>query len=121
MRLDAADGDRRHLPGGASRSNPRTHTVYVANAGSGKTGTVTVLDDRNCNATDQRVRDGIARPAGARRQPASAIAVNPVTDTLYVATVTSQRADRADLSCRCSTGPPATPPTPPAAVRRRIP
>ena len=29
----------------------RTHTVYVANAGSGATGTVSVLDAQTCNAT----------------------------------------------------------------------
>jgi DNA-binding beta-propeller fold protein YncE len=68
--------------------DPTTHTVYVANAGAGTSGTVSVLDDRDCNATDQsgcatvstlRVPDG--NPDG--------IAVNPRTDTIYVATITS--------------------------------
>ena len=62
-----------------------THTVYVANAGSGKTGSVSVLDERTCNAV---TRTGCAHlrtlkvPGG---NPA-AIAVNPATDTIYVAT-----------------------------------
>src|SRR6516165_885672 len=30
--------------------NQQTHTVYVANSGSGTTGTITVLDERTCNA-----------------------------------------------------------------------
>jgi YVTN family beta-propeller protein len=69
--------------------DPVTHTVYVANAGGpGSAGTVTVLDGRSCNATDHsgcatastlHVPDG--NPDG--------IAVNPLTDTVYVATVTS--------------------------------
>jgi hypothetical protein len=33
--------------------DPATHTVYVANAGAGTSGTVSVLDDRDCNTTDQ--------------------------------------------------------------------
>jgi DNA-binding beta-propeller fold protein YncE len=66
--------------------NPRTHTVYVANGGSGKTGTVTVLDDRTCNAAATsgcKNAHTLQVPGGH----ALAIAVNPVTDTLYVATV----------------------------------
>ena len=68
--------------------DPATHTVYVANAGKpDSAGTVTVLDDRRCNSTDQsgcaastlNVPDG--NPDG--------IAVNPLTDTVYVATLTS--------------------------------
>ena len=68
--------------------DPTTHTVYVANAGAGTSGTVSVLDDRDCNTTDQsgcatfstlNVPDG--NPDG--------IAVNPRTDTIYVATITS--------------------------------
>jgi DNA-binding beta-propeller fold protein YncE len=65
--------------------NPRTHTVYVANQGSGKTGSVSVLDDQTCNAT---ITSG-CQNAHTLRVPggnAAAVAVNPVTDTLYVAT-----------------------------------
>jgi DNA-binding beta-propeller fold protein YncE len=65
--------------------NPRTHTVYVANNGSGKTGSVSVLDDQTCNATNT---SGCTN-AHTLRVPggnAAAVAVNPVTDTLYVAT-----------------------------------
>jgi DNA-binding beta-propeller fold protein YncE len=68
--------------------DPVTHTVYVANAGAGTSGTISVFDDRSCNATSQagcatvssiNVPDG--NPDG--------IAVNPLTDTVYVAVVTS--------------------------------
>jgi DNA-binding beta-propeller fold protein YncE len=65
--------------------NPRSHTVYVANQGSGKTGSVSVLDDQTCNAT---ITSG-CQNAHTLRIPggnAAAVAVNPVTDTLYVAT-----------------------------------
>jgi DNA-binding beta-propeller fold protein YncE len=65
--------------------NQRTHTVYVANADSGTTGSVSVFDDQTCNATTTggctNVRT-LRVPGGA----AVALAVNPVTDTLYVAT-----------------------------------
>lgn len=33
--------------------DPTTHTVYVANQGAGSTGSVSVFDDRTCNATTQ--------------------------------------------------------------------
>jgi YVTN family beta-propeller protein len=64
------------------------HTVYVASFGSGKTGTVSVLDARTCNAT---------RATGCTRQPAlqvpgghpDGLAVNTATGTLYVATITA--------------------------------
>jgi DNA-binding beta-propeller fold protein YncE len=68
--------------------DPNTHTVYVADAGAGASGTISVFDDRTCNATNQagcgtvstlNVPDG--NPVG--------IAVNPVTDTVYAATLTS--------------------------------
>jgi DNA-binding beta-propeller fold protein YncE len=65
-----------------------THTVYVANFGSGKTGTVSVLDAGTCNAT---------HTAGCTKLPTLAvpgghpdgIAVNTATGTLYVATITA--------------------------------
>ena len=64
------------------------HTVYVANFGSGKTGTVSVLDARTCNAT---------RATGCAHLPAlqvpgghpDGLAVNAATGTLYVATITA--------------------------------
>ncbi len=68
--------------------DPTTHTVYVANQGAGASGTISVVDDRTCNATNQagcgtvstlNVPDG--NPVG--------LAVNPVTDTVYAATLTS--------------------------------
>jgi DNA-binding beta-propeller fold protein YncE len=65
--------------------NPQTHTIYVANNGPGKTGSVSVLDDQTCNAT---ITSG-CQNAHTLQVPggnATAVAVNPVTDTLYVAT-----------------------------------
>jgi DNA-binding beta-propeller fold protein YncE len=64
------------------------HTIYVANFGSGKTGTVSVLDARTCNAT---------RATGCAHLPAlqvpgghpDGLAVNTATGTLYVATITA--------------------------------
>jgi DNA-binding beta-propeller fold protein YncE len=68
--------------------DPTTHTVYVANQGAGLTGTVTVFDDRSCNATKQTgctTTSTLQVPDG---NPV-AIAVNPVTNTVYAATLTS--------------------------------
>jgi DNA-binding beta-propeller fold protein YncE len=75
--------------------DPATHTVYVANAGAGTSGTISVFDDRECNAT---IRAG-CRSRSPRRAAVSTlhvprgkpvdIAVNPRTDTVYVATITS--------------------------------
>jgi DNA-binding beta-propeller fold protein YncE len=65
-----------------------THTLYVADFGAGPTGTVTVFDDRTCNATDHAgcaATSTLSVPGG---NPVD-IAVNPHTDTIYVATVTS--------------------------------
>jgi DNA-binding beta-propeller fold protein YncE len=65
-----------------------THTVYVTNFGGGPTGSVSVLGDAHCNAT---VRSGCG-VVGTLNVPggnATNIDVNPVTDTIYVATVTS--------------------------------
>jgi DNA-binding beta-propeller fold protein YncE len=68
----------------------RTHTVYVANFGpfSGRTGTISVLDARTCNAT---------HTAGCANLPTlqvpgghpDGLAVNTATSTLYVATITA--------------------------------
>ena len=66
----------------------RTHTEYVANAGAGSTGTVSVIDSDTCNATN---RTGCAHvstldvPGGNPDD----IAVNSATDTIYVATITA--------------------------------
>ena len=70
----------------------RTHTVYVANHGSGATGTVSVFDARTCNATDQAGCANLQTlqvPAGNPDD----IAVNAATDTIYVATITSSGPD----------------------------
>jgi DNA-binding beta-propeller fold protein YncE len=93
--------------------DPATHTVYVANAGAGTSGTVSVFGDRKCNATDQAGCRSRSRTCPKSRQrsrrserrrscrqvavstmhvPAGKpvnIAVNPSTDTVYVATITS--------------------------------
>jgi DNA-binding beta-propeller fold protein YncE len=66
----------------------RTHTVYVANSGSGATGTVSVLDDRSCNATDSAGCASVSTLQVPGGNPDD-IAVNPATGTVYVATITS--------------------------------
>ena len=50
--------------------NQQTHTVYVANAGSGKTGSVSVLDDQTCNATTTTGCKNGPHPPGTGRQRA---------------------------------------------------
>jgi DNA-binding beta-propeller fold protein YncE len=64
----------------------RTHTVYVANAVSGTTGSVSVFDDRTCNAT---TISGCGTPRTLQLPGGNpqAIAINPATDTIYVATL----------------------------------
>jgi DNA-binding beta-propeller fold protein YncE len=64
----------------------RTHTVYVANFGSGPAGSVSVFDDRACNATTTSgCRDvrTLQLPSGN----GLAVAVNPATDTVYVTVI----------------------------------
>ena len=68
--------------------DPTTHTVYVANAGAGTSGTVSVLDDRDCNTTDQSGCATLSTLNVPEGNP-DGIAVNPRTDTIYVATITS--------------------------------
>jgi DNA-binding beta-propeller fold protein YncE len=71
--------------------NPATHTVYVANEGPftpGSTGTISVFDDRDCNATDQSGCATVSALDVPDGNP-DGIAVNPRTDTIYVATLTS--------------------------------
>jgi DNA-binding beta-propeller fold protein YncE len=68
-----------------------THTVYVANFGdpnNGTPGRITVLDDRNCNATEHTGCATVSTLTVPDGNP-DGIAVNPRTDTLYVATLTS--------------------------------
>jgi YVTN family beta-propeller protein len=62
-----------------------THTVYVTIHGTGKTGTVSVLDERSCNATTTTGCTNIHTLQVPGGNP-SGIAVNPATSTLYVAT-----------------------------------
>jgi DNA-binding beta-propeller fold protein YncE len=65
-----------------------THTVYVANAGTGSSGTVSVINAATCNATDSagcRTLATLKVPGG---NP-DGIAVNTATGTIYVATLTS--------------------------------
>jgi DNA-binding beta-propeller fold protein YncE len=66
----------------------QTHTVYVANAGKGSSGSVSVIDAATCNATD---RAGCGTPATLRVPGGKpdGIAVDAATGTIYVATITS--------------------------------
>ena len=72
--------------------DPSTHTVYVADHGSGATGTVSVFDDRTCNATDH-AGCGNLQTLGVPAGNPDDITVNSATDTIYVATITSSGPD----------------------------
>jgi DNA-binding beta-propeller fold protein YncE len=72
--------------------DPTTHTVYVANAGSGSTGTVSVFDDRSCNATDQAGCAAVETLQVPGGNPFD-VAVDSATDTIYVATITASGPD----------------------------
>jgi len=66
----------------------QAHTVYVANAGKGSSGTVSVINTATCNATSTAGCRKLATfqvPGGN----AVGIAVDSATGTLYVATLTS--------------------------------
>jgi DNA-binding beta-propeller fold protein YncE len=66
----------------------QTNTVYVANAGKGNLGSVSVIDAAICNATNSagcKTVDTLQVPGG---NP-DGIAVDTATGTLYVATLTS--------------------------------
>jgi DNA-binding beta-propeller fold protein YncE len=73
--------------GRAIAVDPRTHTVYVANSGSGATRTVSVFDDRTCNATRLVGCSTVSTLQVPGGNP-NDIAVNPATGTVYVATIT---------------------------------
>ena len=66
----------------------RTHTVYVANQGAGSTGTVSVLDARTCNASRSAGCSTVSTLQVPGGHPLD-IAINPVTNTIYVTTITS--------------------------------
>jgi DNA-binding beta-propeller fold protein YncE len=68
--------------------DPQAHTVYVANGGTGTSGTVSVINAATCNATSTvgcRKLATLQVPGGN----AVDIAVNIATGTIYVATLTS--------------------------------
>jgi DNA-binding beta-propeller fold protein YncE len=66
----------------------QAHTVYVANAGAGSSGTVSVINAATCNATDSAGCGTLATLHVPGGHPGG-IAVNAATGTLYVATRTS--------------------------------
>jgi DNA-binding beta-propeller fold protein YncE len=67
----------------------QAHTVYVANAGTGSTGSVSVINAATCNATD---RAGCGTPATLHVPGGhpDGITVDAATGTIYVATITSK-------------------------------
>jgi YVTN family beta-propeller protein len=66
----------------------RTHTVYIANSGAGSTGTVSVINDRTCNAGDQAGCAHLKTMQVPGGNPGG-IAIDPATGTVYVATNTA--------------------------------
>jgi DNA-binding beta-propeller fold protein YncE len=66
--------------------------VYVADHGSAATGTVSVFDDRTCNATDQAGCANLQTRGVPAGNPDD-ITINAATDTIYVATITSSGPD----------------------------
>ena len=70
---------------------PGTHTVYIA-TDTGSTGTVLAIDDQTCNARDHAscaTPPVLHVPGG----DPDGIAVNPVTGTVYVTTITASGPD----------------------------
>ena len=65
--------------------DPETHTVYVANFGSGPTGSVSVLDARTCNAATTSSCETV-RTLPVPGGNAVGVAVDTATDTVYVTT-----------------------------------
>ncbi len=79
-------------PSSAVAVDALTHTVYVAHHGAGSAGSVSVFDDRTCNATDQAgcaTMSTLNIPGGDPYD----IAVNTATNTIYVATITHSGPD----------------------------
>jgi DNA-binding beta-propeller fold protein YncE len=70
----------------------QAHTVYVANAGTGKSGTVSVIDVATCNATDPADCGTPATLHVPGGHP-DGITVDTATSTIYVATITSKGPD----------------------------
>jgi DNA-binding beta-propeller fold protein YncE len=67
-------------------ADPGTHTVYVANDGSGTTGTVSVLNAATCNATDQAGCTNLPTLQVPGGNP-DGIVTDPKTGTIYVTTI----------------------------------
>jgi DNA-binding beta-propeller fold protein YncE len=74
-------------PGGVA-VNQRTRTVYIANFGAGSSGSVSVINASSCNAGDQAGCATVQLLHVPGGNP-DGIAVDPVTDTVYVTTITS--------------------------------
>ncbi|HUO38226.1 MAG TPA: YncE family protein, partial [Mycobacterium sp.] len=70
----------------------QAHTVYVANAGTGKSGTVSVINAATCNATST-VGCGTPATLHVPGGHPDGITVNTATGTIYVATITSKGPD----------------------------
>ena len=68
--------------------DPSTHTVYVANRGSGKAGTVSVINATTCNATNSAGCSDVSTLRVPGGNPDD-ITVDAPTDTIYVATTTA--------------------------------
>jgi DNA-binding beta-propeller fold protein YncE len=85
--------------------DPATHTVYVANYGAHATGTVSVLNARTCNATHRTGCTSTSTLRVPRGNP-DAIAVDPVTDTVYVVTITKRGRNRVSVfnGATCNAG-----------------
>jgi DNA-binding beta-propeller fold protein YncE len=66
----------------------QTHTVYVANFGTGSSGTVSVINAATCNATSTAGCGNVATLQVPGGNP-DGIAIDATTGTLYVATLTS--------------------------------
>jgi DNA-binding beta-propeller fold protein YncE len=69
-----------------------THTVYVANKGTGTSGTVSVINAAACNAADRFGCGSLATLQVPGGNP-DGIAVDTATATVYVATLTSSGPD----------------------------
>ena len=76
--------------------DPVTHTVYVANHGAHSTGTISVLNERTCNGTGRTGCAAISTLRVERGNP-DAIAVNSVTDTVYVVTIARRGRNRVSV------------------------